>query len=318
MSTPVTTSSATPVASKNDFSYLKTGRINLGILREYILQQIKRCCDQFHVEKSNLPRAFTKEKCVIVDDDIRNLLGHIQAIHDLGASDIRIFKDRQHDTSDYRITLFIVRPRTVYMEIIANMIKDEMQKIGQQKSKETNYKQYGIIFVPRRSRVCEEKLKEHGVRGDIIIDELNLDFLPIDTDLLSMESKDCFRDLYVNQETTPIFNLAHGLITLQQLYGIIPNVFVKGDKAKACYDTMTRMQREIPDNEKKVPTQIETMILIDRSADLITPIMVPATYEALLDEVFGNLADLREARDHFCRSPSRYSIQSHRSSHVDL
>ena len=275
--------------AKQDFSHLKTGRINLTILRDYILQQIKRCSDQFHVEKSNLPKQFTKEKCVIVDDDIKNLLGHIQALNDLGASDIRIFKERQHDTSDYKITLFIVRPKAIYMEIIANMIKDETSKISRQKGKEAILKQYGIIFVPRRSRVCEEKLKEQGVRGDIIIDELNLDFLPIDTDLLSMESNDCFRDLFLNNDITPIYNLAHGLITLQQLYGIIPNVFVKGDKAKQCYDSMMRMQREVPDNEKKVPTQIENLILIDRSIDLITPMMMPATYEALLDEVFGKI-----------------------------
>jgi hypothetical protein len=278
---------STNVPAKQDFSHLKTGRINLTILRDYIIQQIKRCTEQFHGEKSNLPKQFTKDKCVIIDDDIKNLFGHIQALNDLGASDIRIFKERQHDTSDYRITLFIVRPKTTYMEIIANIIKDEMTKLNQQKTKETILKQYGIIFVPRRSRVCEEKLKEKGVRGDIIIDELNLDFLPIDTDLLSMESHDCFRDLYLNNDTTSIFNLAHGLITLQQLYGIIPNVFVKGDKAKQCYDSMMRMQREVPDDEKKVPTQIENLILIDRSVDLITPMMIPATYEALLDEVFG-------------------------------
>ncbi len=127
---------------KQDFSYLKTGRINLTILRDYIIQQIKRCSEQFQSEKSNLPKQFTKDKCVIVDDDIKNLLGHIQALSDLGASDIRIFKERQHDTSDYKITLFIVRPKTTYMEIIANMIKDEMNKLNQQKSRETRSKQY--------------------------------------------------------------------------------------------------------------------------------------------------------------------------------
>lgn len=277
------------VPIKQDFSHLKTGRINLSILRDSIIQQIKRCMNQFFAEKTNLPKQFSKEKCVIIDDDIKNFLGHIQAINELGASDIRIFKERQHDTSDYKLTLFIVRPKPVYMELIANMIKDEMTKLSQIKGKETVLKQYGIIFVPRQSRVCEEKLKERGVFGDILIDELNLDFLPIDTDLLSMESYDCFRDLYINKDTTPIYNLAHGLITLQQLYGIIPNVYVKGDKAKQCYDSMMRIQREVPDNEKKVPTQIENLILIDRSVDLITPMMIPATYEALLDEVFGKI-----------------------------
>ena len=272
---------------KPDFSHLKTGRINLVILRDYILQQIRRCSEQFTHERSNLSKQFTKEKIVIIDDEIKKLLGHVQALSELNASDIREFKDRQHDTSDYRITLFIVRPKTAYMDLIGNMIKDEMTKLTQTKPRETTPKQYGILFVPRRSRVCEEKLKEKGVRGDVIIDELNLDFLPIDTDLLSMESNECFRDIYLNNDTTPIFNLAHGLITLQKLYGIIPNVVVKGEKAKQCYESMMRMQREVPDNERRVPSQIENLILIDRTVDLITPMMIPATYEALLDEKFG-------------------------------
>ena len=185
-----TTAAAAGTAAKQDFTFLKTGRINLTILREYIIQEIKRCTNLFHTEKSHLPKQFTKDKCVIIDDSIKNLLVHVQAIGDLGASDIRIFKERQHDTSDYKVTLFLVRPKVVYMEVIANMIKDELSKLNAQRSKSASPKQYGIIFVPRRSRVCEEKLKEQGVRGDIIIDELNLDFIPIDTDVLSMESND--------------------------------------------------------------------------------------------------------------------------------
>ena len=289
----------TATVLKQDFSHLKTGRINLTVLREYILQQIKRCIDQFPGERSPLPRPFSRDKCVIIDDDIKNLLSHLQAVNELGANDIRIFKERQHDTSDFRTTIFLVRPRPVYMEIIANMIKDETGKMKSSKSKEIAEKHYGVIFVPRRSRVCQEKLEKYGVLSHVILDELNLDFVPIDTDLLSMQSADYFRDLYLNQDTGTIVNLAHGLITLQQLYGIIPNIFVKGDKAKQCYDAMIRMQREVPDNEKKVPTQIENLILIDRSVDLITPMMFPVTYEALLDEVFSKRNSLAEQRENF-------------------
>ncbi|CAF4772058.1 unnamed protein product, partial [Rotaria magnacalcarata] len=41
----------TSVPLKQDFSHLKTGRINLTILRDSILQQIKRCTNQFYTEK---------------------------------------------------------------------------------------------------------------------------------------------------------------------------------------------------------------------------------------------------------------------------
>ena len=38
------------------------------------------------------------------------------------------------------------------------------------------------------------------------------------------------------------------MVLLQQLYGIVPKIFVKGDKAKQCYDSMMRVQCEVPDN----------------------------------------------------------------------
>lgn len=281
---------------KNDLSHLKNGRINLHILREYIVQQIKRCFDQFQSEKFGSQKFFSKDRCIVIDDDIKNVLLHLQALNELNSNDLRIFRERQHDTSDYRVTIFLIRPRLVYMEIIANMIKDELNKLSQQRPKEKFFKQYAIVFVPRHSRVCEEKLKEKNVRGDVVFDELNLDFLPIDTDLISMELKDSFRDIYLNDDKTTIINLAHGLINFQKLYGIIPNVYVKGDKAKQCYENMTRMQREVPSSEQKVQTQIDNLFLIDRSIDYITPMMVPATYEALIDEVFGLIINYKRER----------------------
>ena len=50
--------------------------------------------------------------------------------------------------------LFVVRPKPIHMEVIANMTKD---KLNQRRSIEAALKQHGIIFVPRHSRFCEEK-----------------------------------------------------------------------------------------------------------------------------------------------------------------
>lgn len=53
---------------------------------------------------------------------------------------------------------------------------------------------FHILFVPRRSMLCEQRLKERGVLGSFInIDEYILDLIPYDGDLLSMEYESAFR-----------------------------------------------------------------------------------------------------------------------------
>lgn len=53
---------------------------------------------------------------------------------------------------------------------------------------------FHILFVPRRSMLCEQRLKELGVLGSFInIDEYILDLIPYDGDLLSMEYESAFR-----------------------------------------------------------------------------------------------------------------------------
>lgn len=53
---------------------------------------------------------------------------------------------------------------------------------------------FHILFVPRRSLLCEQRLKEQGVLGSFInIEEYILDLIPCDSDLLSMEYESAFR-----------------------------------------------------------------------------------------------------------------------------
>ena len=48
------------------------------------------------------------------------------------------------------------------------------------------------------------------------------------------------------------------------------------------------MRRELPQNqEPQVTPKIDNLILIDRTVDMITPMMTQLTYEGLIDEIFG-------------------------------
>jgi hypothetical protein len=66
-------------------------------------------------------------------------------------------------------------------------------------------KEFHIIFVPRKSHLCEKKLKELGVYGSFKdnLKEYFLDLIPLDYDLLSMENPELFR--VISQFLTQIF-----------------------------------------------------------------------------------------------------------------
>lgn len=106
--------------------------------------------------------------------------------------------------------------------------------------------------------LCEQRLKEQRVLGSFInINEYILDLIPYDGDLLSMESDGAFRvcitidvhshdrryihtnstfvsykECYLESDQTSLYHTAKGLMTLQALYGTIPQIFGKGDCAR--------------------------------------------------------------------------------------
>lgn len=95
-------------------------------------------------------------------------------------------------------------------------------------------KEFHVLFVPRKTHLCEKKLKELGVYGSFKnnLNEFFLDLIPLDYDLLSMESPDLFRDSFLYNDTSHLYHVSKSIMTMQLLYGIIPNIYGKGKYSK--------------------------------------------------------------------------------------
>lgn len=50
-----------------------------------------------------------------------------------------------------------------------------------------------VFFIPQRSILCERLLKAEGVYGDLAIADIPVDWVPYDTDVLSLELESTFR-----------------------------------------------------------------------------------------------------------------------------
>lgn len=75
-----------------------------------------------------------------------------------------------------------------------NSIAD-LKSIFRETESKNDMKEFHVLFVPRKSHLCEKKLKELGVYGSFKnnVKEFFLDLIPLDFDLLSMENIDLYR-----------------------------------------------------------------------------------------------------------------------------
>jgi len=110
-----------------------------------------------------------------------------------------------------------------------------------------------------------------------------------------MEYEDSFKDLFLEEDTSILYLLGKSLLRLEEVIGDIKKIKGKGKYSKLLAEIYSRIRRikyernkfmadSKEPNKKKIG--IETMIIIDRTIDLVTPMCTQLTYEGLIDEIF--------------------------------
>ena len=64
-------------------------------------------------------------------------------------------------------------------------------------SKESHKYRYTLFLVPRTSTLVSRILEEEGVLGDLTISSYNLQFIPVEEDIVSLEYDSAFKELWV-------------------------------------------------------------------------------------------------------------------------
>ena len=115
------------------------------------------------------------------------------------------------------------------------------------------------------------------------MEDLNVDLIPIEPDVLTMEDDESFRNLILGYDTHVCSRVIQSIQRLETLFGAIPYKWGKGTWSTFILDR-AELEHTPPDN---IDTQIDALILIDRTVDLITPLCSQRTYEGVLHEAFG-------------------------------
>jgi vacuolar protein sorting-associated protein 33A len=76
------------------------------------------------------------------------------------------------------------------------------------------------------------------------IGEYHLNFIPFESDILSLELDTVFRQCYVDGDTSPLNVIARALCRFQDSFGVIPHVKSKGAASKKVVQKMFHIRRE--------------------------------------------------------------------------
>jgi hypothetical protein len=200
-------------------------------------------------------------------------------------NDVKEFKELSWEKlqTSHPNVIYIVRPDLLMMKQVANQIREDPEK-------DSGNRRYALYFVPRRTFICAQVLKEEGVFNDVQLGEFQVDMIPFEGDVMSMELHSGFRDCFLHNDTTSLFYVARALMKLQSLYGVIPHIKAKGNYAARVVDMILRMRKDqiaSSNQELTRKSDIDMCVIIDRQVDMVSPMVMPLTYEGLIDEIVG-------------------------------
>ena len=118
----------------------------------------------------------------------------------------------------------------------------------------------------------------------ITIHEIDSDSIPIDNDLLSLEYNSSFLDLFVNNDETVMKTLVDAILKIEIVFGPFKQIDGFGKNSR---NFLNLLQECYPTNilSNENPSQINQLLLIDRTVDLASLFITPLTYESLIHEV---------------------------------
>lgn len=155
---------------------------------------------------------------------------------------------------------------------------------------------YHVLFSPRRSELAVQLLAtitSPPILTHLNLYDLGLELVPLEHDVLSLEEEKSWADIWSSGDHAVIHRAAMALMTIQHIYGAFPRIVGKGDMAKRLCSLITRQRREYLASDPSNPNlqsasqSIDSIIILDRSVDLATPLCTQLTYEGLIDEVVG-------------------------------
>ncbi|KHJ40113.1 hydrolase, alpha/beta domain protein [Trichuris suis] len=180
--------------------------------------------------------------------------------------------------------LFLVRPNLNLTHRVAQMFAPRLPTA---KAPITVAAKCQLIYVPKKLAVCDIVLERYGAYGTVLTDEFNWSFLPLDSDLLSLELPDYFSSTFVDDTNLWFQTVAQALWRFQSLFGPFPDQLFCLGKSATVVANLTEAIGLRLGFSRLTDNCCTHVILFDRDVDPAAILLSCLTYDSLLDDKFG-------------------------------
>ena len=154
-----------------------------------------------------------------------------------------------------------------------------------------------LLLIPRFTNVCQQIFSEYGfipIQGlepsdpqiEISIFDFHSDFLFIEEDYFLLPCINSFYNIFLNHDDNDLYNSSRSLLKIQSLFGKIPKIQTIGKKSLKIKELTNDLSSQNPSLYSTIH-QIDSLIIIDREIDLITPLLTQTSFEGTIDEQIG-------------------------------
>ena len=191
---------------------------------------------------------------------------------------------------DSSIIIYIIPPRKDCLQIIDNHIEGHNKNINNDREESKKKMEYHIIFFPKINLECQNFINDSNNCAYYNKHNLNMDLYPLDYEILSLELENSLHELYITNNYNSLFLLTRAIIKYETVFGKIKYKYYKGNLGKKLKELLDEEEKNTNLDEEQSTL---ACVFLDRSIDLITPLVTNQIYEALLDDNFNiNLNEL--------------------------
>ena len=257
--------------------------IDLSIFKDQIRQTLLNILD-------TLPSV---EKTLVLEKSCVSKLNYLTSLEPLKERKVRkellVLKSTSF-VSDSPIIIYIITPQLENIKIIEKHIESTTKDFGSKDSSEIqqdkeHYNKYHLIFIPKITGDCYSFINNSKYKSYFNTHILNIDIYQLDYDLLSLENKNSFRDIYIDKNLNSLSRLSRAIIKYETVFGRIKYKYSKGFYSKKLIEMLNREE----ESSNNLNNENETLacIIFDRNVDMITPLCSNQIYEGIIDEYIG-------------------------------
>ena len=146
-----------------------------------------------------------------------------------------------------------------------------------------------VLVVPQRTERfdVEQRSLCAGRQNEISIEAWRLAFQILDEGLTVLPLKNFFHSVFCAGSNDYLILASYALASVELLNGRIPHVRIHGKKSNFIYGNAEEMREHMAEEMAPRDAGIKNLIMIDRTMDKVTPLLMQGSVEGLVDDFLG-------------------------------